>query len=315
MPKYTFLLPAYKAKYFEEALSSIKNQTFKDFLCIVSDDCSPEDLLSIFNKVCGDDSRFVYRKNEKNIGGGNLVVHWNLLVGLCETEYFMMAGDDDIYMPTFLEEVDKLQAKYPEAGLIRARSQFVDENGEITDQDSSFPEYLDLLSFLFYRYNSFFINGIVNYAFKKEIIIKERQFVNFPVAWGSDDAAIFTCSRYGICNTSSILTSMRVSGINLSCQTDRETSQKKITASLQFREWFANFFRKNCHPVTVLEKNQYNSVQVLSDRFAVQGILHYAGSLSIADRIRLFRKLKSNNYSNSMTKRIKLFGLLLLGER
>ena len=29
--KYTFLLPAYKAKYLKEALDSIKNQTYTDF--------------------------------------------------------------------------------------------------------------------------------------------------------------------------------------------------------------------------------------------------------------------------------------------
>ena len=37
--KYTFLLPAYKAKYLDKALDSIKRQTFVDFQVIVSDDC------------------------------------------------------------------------------------------------------------------------------------------------------------------------------------------------------------------------------------------------------------------------------------
>ena len=39
MIKYTFLLPAYKPDFFEEALRSIKSQTFKDFNVLVSDDC------------------------------------------------------------------------------------------------------------------------------------------------------------------------------------------------------------------------------------------------------------------------------------
>ena len=33
-PRYTFLLPAFKARFFEEALLSIKNQTYKDFKVI-----------------------------------------------------------------------------------------------------------------------------------------------------------------------------------------------------------------------------------------------------------------------------------------
>ena len=53
MAKYTFLLPAYKREYFRKALESIKNQNFKDFKCIVSDDCSPEELYSVFAEVVG----------------------------------------------------------------------------------------------------------------------------------------------------------------------------------------------------------------------------------------------------------------------
>ena len=67
MVKYTFLLPAFKPDFLEVALRSIKSQTLKDFKVLVSDDCSPHDLKSIFEKTCGDDPRFVFRRNEKNM--------------------------------------------------------------------------------------------------------------------------------------------------------------------------------------------------------------------------------------------------------
>lgn len=57
MEKYTFLLPAFKAQFFEEALTSIKSQTYTDFKVMDSDDCSPEDLKSIYDKVCSDAPR------------------------------------------------------------------------------------------------------------------------------------------------------------------------------------------------------------------------------------------------------------------
>ena len=110
--KYTFLLPAYKAKYFEKVLLSIKNQNYKDFNLIVSDDCSPADIKSIYDRIVGDDSRFVYRRNDVNMGGKSLVSHWNLLVDLCNTEFFIMASDDDIYEPIFLDEIDKLSSDF-----------------------------------------------------------------------------------------------------------------------------------------------------------------------------------------------------------
>ena len=131
MIKYTFLLPAYKPNFLEEALVSIKEQTYADFKVIVSDDCSPHDLKSIFEKTCGDDPRFVFRRNEKNMGGKSLVSHWNLLVDMCDTEYFVMASDDDVYEPTFLEGVDKLTQKYPKVDLIRARCKKINEKGDV----------------------------------------------------------------------------------------------------------------------------------------------------------------------------------------
>ena len=69
MTRYTFLLPAYKARYLREAIKSILDQTCHDFNLIVSDDCSPEDLKSIVDEFAGD-PRLTYRRNERNIGGG-----------------------------------------------------------------------------------------------------------------------------------------------------------------------------------------------------------------------------------------------------
>lgn len=73
MTKYTFLLPAFKPDFFEVALRSIKSQTLKNFKVLVSDDCSSHDLKSIYDKVCGDDVRFLYRRNEVNMGNNSLV--------------------------------------------------------------------------------------------------------------------------------------------------------------------------------------------------------------------------------------------------
>ena len=156
MIKYTFLLPAFKPDFLEVALRSIKSQTLKDFKVLVSDDCSPHDLKSIYNKVCGDDARFSYRRNEVNMGNKSLVSHWNLLVDMCDTEYLILASDDDVYEPTFLEEVDKLASKYPEVDLIRARCKMVNENRNFAFYDGIYQEFTDSLEFvnLMYLHNS-----------------------------------------------------------------------------------------------------------------------------------------------------------------
>ena len=147
--KYTFLVPSYKASFLEEALESIKKQTYTDFKVIVSDDCSPEQLRPIYNNVCGGDIRFVYRRNDENMGGKSLVSHWNYLVELCETEYLIMASDDDVYEPTFLEEIDKLVQKYPNVDILRAKAVRL-ENGKEALIDGDIPEYQSQEEFLQY---------------------------------------------------------------------------------------------------------------------------------------------------------------------
>ena len=73
--KYSFVLPAYKARFFKEALDSILSQTYKDFELIIVNDASPEDITSI---VKGDnDPRISYYINDVNIGGKDLVAQWN----------------------------------------------------------------------------------------------------------------------------------------------------------------------------------------------------------------------------------------------
>ena len=47
MIKYSFVLPAYKARFFRDALDSILAQTYKDFELVIVNDASPEDLDSI----------------------------------------------------------------------------------------------------------------------------------------------------------------------------------------------------------------------------------------------------------------------------
>jgi len=289
--KYAFLLPSYKGNYFEEALRSIQNQTYKDFVCIVSDDCSPDNLKDIFDKVCGNDSRFSYRRNEFNMGSNSLVAHWNFLVDLCDAEYFMMAGDDDIYHPMFLEEIDKLVQKYPNVGCIRSRSQYIDHEGNVTKQDLLYPEYQTLLSYLYIRYSSIHIGGILNYAFKKDVVKDENQFIDFPAAWFSDDAVVMACSKEGICTTPQILTSMRLSGVNLSCQKNRTISKKKLEAVLQFFPWSRRILIDNIQPSNSLETVQFDDLLNQIRLFCFSMIYSYTSDINIFDRVRTFIRM------------------------
>lgn len=233
--KYTFLLPAYKAKYFKEALLSIKNQTYTSFFCIVSDDCSPEDLKTVFDDAVGNDSRFTYQRNEKNMGSVSLVSHWNKLVNQCKTEWFIMASDDDKYFPLFLEEIDGLTTKYSKVDLFRAGVCFISENGKVLDSDKDLPEYLDALEYFKMSISKDMRSCEANYCYRKSSFIARGGYVDFPKAWCSDTATHLVMSEKGCCLTKDVLFAFRWSDLNISnnCKTP-EFAKAKVKANIMF---------------------------------------------------------------------------------
>lgn len=229
--KYTFLLPAYKASFLKEALNSIKAQTFTNYCVIVSDDCSPEELKPIFNEVCGNDDRFSYRRNEKNMGADSLVAHWNLLVDMCETDYLILASDDDIYDTRFLEQIDALTVKYPHIDLLRARAQIINEHGEVVRRDYPYLECANQLDFMIQYEQLCNVACVANYVYKTSSLQSIGGFLNYPLAWKSDTMTANLIAKNGICNTKDILFTFRVSGINISSVESRIVLQKKYVAT------------------------------------------------------------------------------------
>lgn len=280
--KYTFLLPAYKAKYFDEALASIKNQTFKDFKVIVSDDCSPEDLKSVFDKVVGDDPRFEFRRNEVNMGGKSLVSHWNLLVDLCYTDYFIMASDDDIYANTFLEEIDRLLSKFKDVNLVRARVERINDCGKVIGKEficDEFTEQAELIHFLAFDYS---IHCLANYVFKTNAFKINGGFIDFPIAWFSDDATVIREANHGVVCTSNPLFKFRDSEINLSSAHNchPSSSYNKVQACIWYIKWLDSF-RKHMVESNDTEVNeQYFMMQ---KKRAYSLALPYLGNLSFVN--------------------------------
>lgn len=239
MINFSFLLPAYKARYFTEALKSIKNQTLADFKCIVSDDCSPEDLKTIFDKAVGCDTRFTYRRNEANMGGTSLVAHWNMLVDMCDTEYFIMASDDDVYEPNFLEEIDRLVKKYPDIDMFRGKVRYINGENELLRQDSLTEVCLDRLHFLENYYSEHILACEACFCYRTKAV---DGYQDYPLAWYTDDAQHIQMSKNGCAITPDITFNYRVSDIAISSiTTDHIMARKKLESAMMFYDWFYDY--------------------------------------------------------------------------
>ena len=240
--KYTFCLPAYKTRFLAESLNSIKSQTYTDFVCIVSDDCSPEDVKTIFDDTVGDDTRFIYRRNEENMGSKSLVAHWNLLVDMCDTDYLVMASDDDIYASTFMEEVNILLSKYPDIDMVRARIANINAEGLEINHDKEFGEYVSQLGYIRNHFSEGLYKCVGNYIFRTKVLIENGGFVDTPLAWFSDEMTAIMMSENGCCNTKDILFYFRFSGINISTNNESSDVLKKKTYAVVYAEkWLSTF--------------------------------------------------------------------------
>lgn len=243
-PKYTFLLPAYKGHFLDEMLRSIRSQTYTDYKVIISDDCSPEDLYGICKPYLSD-SRFSYRRNEKNIGGGDLVAHWNLLVDMCDTEYLIMASDDDVYESLFLEEIDKLTVKYPQVNLFRGRVDNINTDGYKTKEDKQLPEFENNRQFLESHFSDGNLKCVGNHVFSTKKLKEINGFHTTPLAWYSDQITAIEMSDNGCGNTKGIVFHFRLSNENISGRkSTKEIACKKAYATIYADRWFKEYLKK-----------------------------------------------------------------------
>ena len=242
-PKYTFLIPAYKATYLEEALRRIQNQVFTSFRVIVSDDDSPEDIKTIVDAFV-DDSRFVYRRNEENIGGKSLVNHWNLLLSLCQTDYLIMASDDDFYEPNFLLEIEYVVNKYPNTNMYRGRMGAYDNTLNEIKLDKKLRESVTQKEYLEDFFGLNFCKCMANFVFKTQALRDAGGFFEMPLAWFSDEITSLIMSRKGCCNTKEIVFHFRVSGINISNSIPTPSSAyKKAIATIRAVKWLDHYIK------------------------------------------------------------------------
>lgn len=233
--KYSFVLPAYKARFLNQAIESILAQTYSGFELIIVNDASPEDLDTIVESYF--DSRIKYYKNRENVGGKDLVKQWNYCLSLCESDYIILASDDDIYAPNYLVEMDKLIQKYPDSNVFRPRIKYIDEFNNIIGLGGFPKEFISDLEFLYAWTKGWIDTGIPFYVFKRTALNTIGGFAQYPLAWFSDDATVLRLSNNGIVTSSNILFSFRLSGQSI---TTRLNSKSDILSKLRATDMFYN---------------------------------------------------------------------------
>jgi glycosyltransferase involved in cell wall biosynthesis len=113
MSLFSVIIPLYnKENYVEKAINSILNQTYNDFEIIIIDDCSTDLSYEITKKNVSEKIRLI--KHDKNKG---LSATRNTGILNSKAEYITFLDADDVWKPTYLEEIKSLIDTFPEAKL------------------------------------------------------------------------------------------------------------------------------------------------------------------------------------------------------
>ena len=210
---------------------------------------------------------------------------------MAQGEYVIIAADDDVYEPNFLKEMKELTDKYPKVNLFRARVRHIDMQDDVLWEDELYPEFQDELSAIC----SYSTTCIGNYVFKKDVLLSNGGFVDFPYAMGSDNATAMLMAKNGMVNSKEILFNFRISDIQVShASKDKIVDKGKMLAEIKFHYWMKDLMDNLEYEPTKLNLNK---IQGFYRRRIRGGLLYcskmYYGALGFGEFIAVFKKLNS----------------------
>lgn len=235
---FSITIPAYKARFLDEAIKSVIAQTYQDWQLVIVDDCSPEDLKGIVEPYLAD-SRVEYYRNEKNCGAVDVVDNWNICLSHCTGDYVICMGDDDRLLPCCLEELSKTIDKYPELNVYHLQTEIIDESGKVIETLEERPEQEDVLSLMTKRWEGR-KQYIGDFCYSRKHLNAFGGYFPLPYAWGSDDITLFRAALpSGIANVSRTGFQYRENQYSISLA--HNDAEKVATVLLQ-REWYQKAF-------------------------------------------------------------------------
>lgn len=171
----TVILPFYNnEKYIKKSLISILNQSYKNWLLILINDCSTDNSLKIVNEVLK--SKKISKKkyklilNKKNLG---ITKSLNKALKIAKSKYIARADADDFYH----KDRFKIQLNYlnknTEIDVIGSSANIIDLNNRIIEKIDMPTLDIDIKKNLIFR-NTFFHSSII----AKLDFFKKNKFYN-----------------------------------------------------------------------------------------------------------------------------------------
>ncbi len=259
MTELAIVLPIYKPDFLRETLESIASQSNHDFMAYLCDDCSPHDLAPIIRQFEGR-FPFKYIRFEENLGGKDLVSHWERCIAQTQGEHWLwIFSDDDMMDPDCVDSFYQAREQNPSLSLFHFNVQVIDSFGKPTTDKhyikEDFPSIMSAQQFLHgrlsYRLNSF----IVDYIFSRDHFMMCGGFVHYDLAWCSDDATWYRLAIHtpGIATIPHVHVHWRKSDSNITPDHSSNTMLRKLKATRQH----LHFCKQHLPYSTMIRLNYY----------------------------------------------------------
>ena len=113
---------------FRRQIASLRGQTHRDWLCVISDDCSRPERLAEIEAEVGDDPRFVLSRSDRRLGFYRNFER-ALALAPAGARYVALADQDDVWHPdklaTLVAEVGDARLVYSDARVVRPGGELV----------------------------------------------------------------------------------------------------------------------------------------------------------------------------------------------
>ncbi len=244
------VIPAYKADFFATALESLAHQTDQRFRVYVGDDASPSNLRIICDQFEGS-LNLRYHRFAENLGARSLAAHWTRCVRLATEPWVWLFSDDDVLDPGCVEAFHReIASAVKPHDLYHFNTAIIDAAGSVLRVTRPFAELVSASDYaanrLVFQYSSF----AAEYIFSRQAFEREGGFVEFPVAWCSDDASwVAFCGIRGIRTIEGPLVRWRASGRNIT-SAGSPFVDEKVRAMLAYLHWLNQRLGANASGLT-----------------------------------------------------------------
>lgn len=244
------VIPAYKRDFLAETLQSLVNQTNQHFHVYIGDDHSPYHLKEVVEPFA-QLLPITYVCFPENLGGTDLVAQWKRCLKLLNGEkYFCFFSDDDLMEPHCVEAFYQALEEGKQHHVFHFDIDIIDESGKLLHSCKEYPEELSSSRFFEELYTYRIDARMPEFIFETEHFYRCGGFVEFDLAFRSDNATVMACAaEKGIHTLAAPQAKVRWrdSGQNVSsCRNERyEIRYRKAVATMQFFSWVVDFYAAN----------------------------------------------------------------------